>query len=154
MKYINYVDFPTVPAELLEQPADILAKPKIATVTDKDFFQLRAASDELIEWCWANIKSVPFNFRAQYQIIGHGIPIHRDQALPNGQPRTLAFNYLLDCGGDAVATQIYNDQHEVVETEIIKPLRWHSIKVNNLHSVVGLTPGRFRVALSLAPTGL
>lgn len=154
MNYINYVDFPPVPENLLLSPEEILALPRIPSVTNKDFFQLRPANDDLINWCWENITGVPFKFRAQYQIIGYGIPIHRDQALPNGEPRTLAFNYLLDCGGSNVATRIHDDDYTIVETEIIKPLRWHSIKVDMLHSVVGLVPGRFRIALSLAPTGI
>lgn len=151
MNLINYLEFPNPPVELLESVDVILAKGRIPSVTSRDFFQLRAANEDLIAWCNDNIKGVPFPFRAQYQIIGHGIPIHRDRALPNGEPRTLAFNYLLDCGGENVVTSIYDDYYNLIESQIIKLQAWHSIKVDMLHGVSGLTPGRFRIALSLAP---
>ncbi len=149
MPYINYLDFPSPPAELLESVETILGGEK-KIVYIKDFFQLRAASDDLIKWCNDNIKDVPFLFRAQYRIFGHGIPIHRDRAL-NGKSIPLTFNYLLDCGGSDVSTTIYDDQGRILETQIIKPLRWHSIKVDMLHGLHGLMPGCFRVALNLAP---
>jgi hypothetical protein len=151
LNLIDYLEFPNPPVELLESVDVIIAKERIASVTSRDFFQLRAASDELIAWCNDNIKGVPFPFKAQYQIIGYGIPIHRDRALPNGKPRTLAFNYLLDCGGEDVVTSIYDDSYNLIESHIIKLHRWHSIKVDMLHGVSGLTPGRFRIAISLAP---
>lgn len=142
---------PTVPEHLLEPAEVILASPRTATVTERNFFQIREASVELRSWTEENIKTAPFKFRAHYQIIGHGIPIHRDLGLQGGVARTLAVNYLLEPGGAEVSTAIYDDQKQVIESEIIQPHRWHSIRVDMLHSVLGLRPGIFRVALVLAP---
>lgn len=151
MKYINYLDLPTVPEYLLDAVSSIIASPRTAGVTDRNFFQIREASEELRNWAEENIKTVPFKFRAHYQIIGQGIPIHRDQSYQNSVARTLAINYLLDTGGDAVSTVIYDDDKRILESEIIQSHRWHSIKVDMLHCVLGLQPGIFRVALVLAP---
>ena len=151
MSYINYLDLPQVPEELLESVETILAKPRIPTITPMDYFQERQVNDDLIKWCNENIKGIPFDFRAQYQIIGYGLPIHRDKGLPGYKPRTLAINYLLDCGGNNVATRIYDDDCIILESEIIRPKSWHSINVSKLHCVTGLTPGIFRVALTLLP---
>lgn len=140
-----------MPEHLLDTVSSILTSPRTASVTDRDFFQIREASAELRLWTEENIKSVPFKFRAHYQIIGHGIPIHRDKGYQNGVPRTLAVNYLLDPGGDTVSTAIYDDNNRILESEIIQSHRWHSIRVDMLHCVLGLQPGVFRVALVLAP---
>ena len=151
MKYINYLDLPAVPEYLLDTVSSILDRPRTASVTERDFFQIREASEELRNWAEENITGIPFKFRAHYQIIGQGIPIHRDKGYQNGVARTLAINYLLDTGGDAVSTVIYNDHREIIELEIIQSRRWHSIRVDMLHCVLGLQPGIFRVALVLAP---
>lgn len=151
MKYINYLDLPAVPDHLLESAATILASPKTNTVTERSFFQIREASVELRNWTEENIHGVPFKFRAYYQIIGHGIPIHRDRGYQNSAARTLAVNYLLETGGAAITTAIYNDRREIIESEIIQPCMWHSIRVDMLHSVLGLRPEIFRIALVLAP---
>ncbi len=140
-----------MPEHLLDTVSSILASPRTASVTDRDFFQIREASAELRIWAEENITGIPFKFRAHYQIIGQGIPIHRDRGYQNNVARTLAVNYLLDAGGDAVNTVIYSDDGEVLESEIIQPHRWHSIRVDMLHTVLGLVPGVFRISLVLAP---
>lgn len=153
MKYINYLDFPSVPEHLLDSVSSILAGPNISYVTKQDFFQQRAANSELIQWAEENIHGVPFKFKAQYQIIGHGIPIHRDVGYQGSTPRTLAINYILDTGGDNIRTVIYDNNKNILESHVIQPMKWHSIQVNMLHCVLGLVPGKFRVALSLSPIG-
>lgn len=154
MNYINYLDLPSVPEHLLVTVSSILDSPRIASVTERDFFQIREASAELRTWTEENIIGMPFKFKAQYQIIGHGLPIHRDVAYQGGKARSLAFNYILDTGGNDIKTVIYDDSKNILESQVIQPMRWHSIQVNMLHCVLGLVPGKFRVALSLAPTGL
>lgn len=142
---------PAVPAYLLETVEQIMAKPRTPTVTTKDFFQIKPASEELYLWCKENLKAAPFAFNIHYQIIGHGIPIHRDVGYQGGRAKTLAINYILSPGGENIRTTIYDDNKNLIESSVIEPFRWHSIKVDMLHCVLGLTPGVFRVALSLAP---
>lgn len=98
-----------MPEHLLDTVNSILESPRTASVTNRNFFQIREASAELRAWTEENITDTPFKFRAHYQIIGHGIPIHRDQARNNDVARTLAINYLLEPGGKSVRTVIYDD---------------------------------------------
>lgn len=149
MNYINYLDLPSVPEHLLDTVSSILASPNISKITQRDFFQQRSANSELIQWAEENIHGVPFKFKAQYQVIGYGIPIHRDVAYRGGNARSLAINYILDTGGNDVRTVIYDDSKNILESQVIQPMRWHSIQVNMLHCVLGLVPGKFRVTLSL-----
>ena len=71
-------------------------------------------------------------------------PIHFDYG------RNYAFNYILDPGGDNVATKWYDDAGNVIEEKVVQPFRWHMLAVKpELHSADRIQPGRRRVTIGL-----
>lgn len=146
MKYINYLKLPNVPEDLLESVEDIINKPRRISYVKQDFFQARPISNELQDWLEKNL---PFKFVAQYQIIYLGIPIHKDEA-----NRKLAYNYLLDQGGNNVKTIIFDDNKTILQSEILPLKSWHSIKTDMYHGIFGLQKNNPRVSLSVTPLNL
>lgn len=68
--------------------------------------------------------------------------IHVDQ-------RDVAYNYIIDPGGDDVYTCYYDENLNVIEKHKIESGRWHKLDVTVLHNVIGMT--RPRVALTIYP---
>lgn len=145
MNYIEFLDFPTVPEELLDPISSILDRPKIPSAlrpTGGIWFQSKRINSTLCTW----LTSVfPFEFVAQYQIIKCGLPIHRDKG------RNLAYNYLLQHGGTNVVTSVYDNSRKILQCEIIPLKKWHKIEIHNLHGISGLDTEGARIALSITP---
>lgn len=146
MKYIEYINLPTIPEELLESVEDIINKTRTNSIVTQDFFQGRPISDKLQVWLENNLS---FDFVAQYQIIYNGIPIHKDEG-----NRKLAYNYLLEQGGNKVTTVIFDDDKKLLQSEILPLKTWHSIKTDMYHGVFGLPRNNPRVSLSVTPLNL
>lgn len=142
MKYINYLNFPNIPEDLLESIEDIINKPRGNSIVTQDYFQSRPISHKLQDWLEKNLS---FEFVAQYQVIYTGIPIHKDQG-----NRKLAYNYLLAQGGNNVKTVIFDDNKKILQTETLPIKTWHSIKTDMFHGVFGLHTNP-RVSLSVTP---
>jgi len=142
MKYINYLNFPNIPEDLLESIEDIINKPRGDSIVTQDYFQSRPISHKLQDWLEKNLS---FEFVAQYQVIYTGIPIHKDQG-----NRKLAYNYLLAQGGNNVKTVIFDDNKKILQTETLPIKTWHSIKTDMFHGVFGLHTNP-RVSLSVTP---
>ena len=71
------------------------------------------------------------------------LPIHKDSN------RYVAYNYIIDPGGDEVYTCFYDDEHNLIEKIIIEPNRWHRLDVKTFHNVEGMT--RPRIAFTVYP---
>ena len=143
MKYIQYINFPAIPENLLESVEDIINKTRTNSIVKQDFFQARPISNMLQDWLKKNLT---FDFVAQYQIIYNGIPIHKDEG-----NRKLAYNYLLAQGSNKVITIIFDDDKKLLQSEILPLKTWHSIKTDMYHGVFGLPNNIPRVALSITP---
>jgi hypothetical protein len=143
MKYIQYINLPTIPEDLLESVEDIIYKPRSNSIVKQDFFQVRPVSQQLQDWLEKNLS---FNFVVQYQVIYSGIPIHKDEG-----NRKLAYNYLLALGGNKVNTVIFDDDKKLLQSEILPLKTWHSIKTDMYHGVFGLQKDNTRVSLSVTP---
>jgi hypothetical protein len=143
MNYIEYINFPSLPNELLDPIENIINSTRINSIVKQDFFQGRPVSNQLQDWLEKNLS---FNFVAQYQIIYSGIPIHKDMG-----NRKLAYNYLLVLGGSNVKTVIFDDSKKILQSEILPLRTWHSIKTDMFHGVFGLQKDNPRVSLSVTP---
>jgi hypothetical protein len=143
MNYIEYINFPSIPNELLDPIENIINSTRINSIVKQDFFQGRPVSNQLQDWLEKNLS---FNFVAQYQIIYSGIPIHKDMG-----NRKLAYNYLLVLGGSNVKTVIFDDSKKILQSEILPLRTWHSIKTDMFHGVFGLQKDNPRVSLSVTP---
>lgn len=150
MKYINYLNHvPQVPEELLD-PVEAIIAASCEKMLVKDFatFEYKTVNPALDKWVHDTFKVKCY---AKYQVIHHGIPIHKDRPAFPGD-RRMAFNYLLQLGGNNVKTTVYaDDKTTILQQEIIPLKTWHSLVVEEWHGVDGLTPGLPRVALTVTP---
>lgn len=145
MKYIEYLDLPTIPENLIEPIQDIINKPPktYSTVpSDYPFFKTRYVNEDLESWLQSHFE---FKIYPQYQLVYNGLPIHVDKG-----NRILAYNYLLDTGGDNVKTAIYDEKYKLLQIEKLELKRWHRINTGMLHGVHGIEPDKVRVAISVA----
>jgi hypothetical protein len=65
--------------------------------------------------------------------------------------RKLAYNYLLEQGGNNVKTMIFDDSKKLLQSETLPLRTWHSIKTDMFHGVFGLYKDIPRVSLSITP---
>lgn len=143
MKYIEYLDLPPIPENLLESVTDIINKPQSwndAIPADYPFFKNRNVNDELVEWLQSIFE---FKIYAQYQLIYDGLPIHIDRG-----NRITAYNYLLDTGGSKVKTSIYDKNYMPLQVEQLELKRWHKINTSMLHGVSGIETVRVSVTVT------
>jgi hypothetical protein len=145
MKYIEYLDLPKIPENLLESVQDIISKPPSTSLVILDtflFFKQKNVSNELKEW----LQSI-FDFKIDpyYQLIYNGLPIHIDKG-----NRIYAYNYLLETGGNNVRTVIYNQNYKKLQSEILQINQWHRINTSMLHGVHGIELDKVRVAVSVS----
>jgi hypothetical protein len=144
MNYIEYIDLPKVPEQLIESIQDIINRPPkdFSNVSaEYTYFKTRYVNDDLKSWL-QNI----FNYEIypQYQLVYKGLPIHVDKG-----NRIVAYNYLLDTGGDNVRTAIYDDKYKLLQIEKLELRRWHRINTGMLHGVHGIQSDKVRVAISI-----
>lgn len=142
MKYISYLDLPEVPKNLLEDAYTIINKPnkKGSSVNqDYPYFKTKPVEAELHSWL-QDIFS--FKIYPQYQLVYNGLPIHIDKG-----NRIIAYNYILDAGGDNVRTVIYDHRYIPLQIEKISANRWHSIATSMLHGVHGINSVRIAISI-------
>lgn len=127
--YIVYLDISAPPDDLLEPIDVIINKPSKSfsrVPASYYYFQTRYVSEELLTWIRDTFKTECY---AQYQIIRNGIDIHKDKG------RNVAFNYILNAGGPAVTTCIYDDMYTIKTVEQIPERKWHRLKTDVLHCI-------------------
>jgi hypothetical protein len=150
MKYIKYLNIPTVPEELLDSIDSIVNQNKEnMIVRDFQHFQYKTINPKLDKWVYSVFK---MNCYAKYQVIYNGIPIHKDNPAFPGD-RRIAFNYLLETGGTNVVTTVYDeDKITIMQSERIPVKTWHSLVVEKYHGVEGIEDiNKPRVALTVTP---
>lgn len=145
--YIDYIDLPKVPEELLENPNDIINKisldvvDKTGTVIPHNNIQRRAISQDLNYW----LKSVcNFPVIAQYLLLNDNSPIHRDPII-----RPQAYNYIIVAGGSNVFTTVYDDNQHILKSICIPEKTWYCLDTERLHGVQGIEKNTWRILLSL-----
>jgi len=147
---IKFLDLPPVPEELIEPIDVIINKPFRATSAGLDnrakgVFQRRDVSPELHNYLQTLFD---FKIKANYQILYLGTRLHKDIG------RDIAYNYLIDLGGDNIVTSVFDgwqDDKKLLQSEILPLKKWHSLNVSNYHQVDGLIEGVPRVAISVNP---
>lgn len=140
--YFDYLDWPTIPNELIETIQDILAKPpksfsRIPSTNKR--FQTRYISSHLQQWLDDLFHK---RFFAQYQVSREGLAIHKDLG-----PRLAAFNYIIHSGGENVSTCFYDENKNFTYSVIIESNRWHRIKTDEYHNVKNLSTDRLSLSL-------
>jgi hypothetical protein len=147
IKYLNHI--PPVPENLLDSMEDIVTMiPEETVVKSFKYFQYKSVNSDLNEWVYKNFKLKCY---AKYQVILNGIPIHKDNPAFPGD-RRIAFNYLLQLGGDNVLTTVYDeDKSTILQEERLQLKRWHSLVVEKYHGVSNIENDKKRIALTVTP---
>ena len=145
--YIDFIDLPSVPEELLESYDTILAKPpldvgnyqgKVVQITS---IQRRAVNEDLKNWLRSNCQFPVF---AQYLLLNSDSPVHRDPPM-----RPQAYNYIIYPGGPSVTTTVYNNDYSILKSMIIPERQWHCLDSGKLHNVQGILKNTWRILLSV-----
>lgn len=156
--YIDYIDLPNIPEELLESSKDILNKETLPVNTyGGDILPVRSNSGDvspitrkkvsinLLIW----LQSIcNFSVNARYLILNSSVEIHRD---PKTRPR--AYNYIIDAGGENVTTTVYDDDYTVLKSLVIPERTWYCLDTGRLHGLEGISEHRNRIVLSISYLG-
>jgi len=79
----------------------------------------------------------------RYQVIRRGIPKHTDAK------RYGVINYLIKAGGDFVYTHWYDDNDNIIETQIVEENSWYKMRTDIDHRIIGMTSDRLMLSISL-----
>lgn len=108
--YLEYVDYPKVPDNLIPDSETILALPnftyagtaeKYRPEYAKQNYFIKRVSTELKKWL---LNTFPFPITAYYMIFGGLMKPHTDF-------RKITYNYIIDEGGDDIYTESYNREY-------------------------------------------
>lgn len=155
--FIDYLNLPEVPTELLPSAQWIIDKPRIdrskTGLNNPIFHPKNIDNPPLAEWLSENIvktligkpirTDTPFTY-FRYQVIYPNFPIHIDKFA-----RRAGINYLLQLGGDNVLTQVYDDDHKVIDSKKIELNKWHYLIAERPHNAINIEGIRVAIAITL-----
>jgi hypothetical protein len=138
MEYIRYLNLPKVPTDILNNlPLDITKYDYILNAGS--YKNSSSFNEEVLNWCNEYVSP---NLDWRFQFIDGKLEKHVDVNI------IAKFLYLFDTGGQDVKTQFWsNDGKSLLREYNIEPYRWCILKVNVLHSVIGVNPGCIRKAI-------
>ena len=69
--------------------------------------------------------------------------------------RSLVYNFIIDQGNPNVKTNFFKNYNDILpmESHIIEPFKWHSLKVDEIHGVSGIKFGENRISVSVFKSG-
>lgn len=146
--YVSYPDIPRVPDNLLLKRIEDIVK--LPTPYSDEMVKLHG--DVYMAWYYNSPELKQFlqpyfDFELQptfiYHRVGKDIPIHIDNY------RKECYNYIIDCGGDDVYTNFYDDDKNLVYSEKLPSFTWHKLNVSANHNVTGIEDGRTRFAITI-----
>jgi hypothetical protein len=149
--FIDYIDLPKIPVELLEHPSDIISRGSIPIGNpDKPGFiinpnfpiQRKLINKPLKEWLYS-----VFNYQVtvQYLLLNSNSSIHKD---PKTRPQ--AYNYVIDTGGPNVVTTVYDEDKSTVLKSLTVPAKtWYCLDTGRYHGVTGIEENTWRILLSI-----
>jgi len=148
MKYFEYVDFKSIPDELIESFNQIINKPTQSALK-KDYplkyypwLVIKPVKDDLKQF----LESLfPFEVFISYQLVYNGLTIHKDTH------RLYHYLYLIELGGDEVYTNFYNDQKILIESTIFPLKQWVKLDAQTFHNVTGIPNNNVRAAVVVTP---
>jgi hypothetical protein len=141
IKFYEYLDYPEIAPELIEDVDSVLKKPKKSTVVPNSFkyFENRHAGADLLSFLQ---KKFSADLYAQYQIIHPNIPIHKDIA------RNFAINYIVLKGGDDATTCFYDEDKNLQCGVSFDLHRWHIIRTDVFHNVCNVNSLRMSISIN------
>lgn len=139
-KYYRYVNLPKIPVDIVKGINWNIDSYESHSPNPDSYKWSDSFNKDINEWCQKNICDEIY---WAFQIIRTDLIIHRDIGTKT------KFNYLIDTGGDKVTTNFYDeDQTTLVDSVVFEPERWHILKADSYHQVLGVVPGRIRLAVT------
>lgn len=143
-KYIQYLDLPKIPIEILDQLPRDLTKYSLPDnfVSRTPFLWSSDFNDHFNRWCKWNIGPDMF-YALQAMTVDQ--PKHKDRG------SLTKLNYIFELGGNNVVTSFWDkdtDDAVLLDQYVIEPFRWHIFKADCFHSVDNITPGLTRMAVT------
>lgn len=136
-RYIQYINLPQVPVELInELPAD-LASYKTAKAQNYHWSDTHNA--KIDAWGKENICA---DMYFAFQLMTGNLPIHQDIGT------STKLIYVLGTGGARVYTRFWNDDYNLIDEYVIEQHKWHILKADTLHSVEGIEPEEMRWSIT------
>ena len=126
-----------VPESIVQQIHSSIAD-DIGTVTH-DNYNWQPANDAVQTWCKQHVSP---DMYWGIQVITGNLKMHKDIGT------CIKFNYIIDTAGTGVVTNFYNDNHELLESVILKSHTWYLMDVAVYHSVELVEPGQTRISLT------
>lgn len=134
---IDFHNFPAVPDSLIPSVESFSNSTFSGTTTDYQWYT--GEYNDLTQWLADNL---PFEHTVAFHTLVDGVPVHKDIA------RTKCYNYIIHAGGDAVSTDFYNDDRELIESYVIPERTWHSMPVDVFHGVSNIETKRYAITLT------
>lgn len=143
------VDIPAVPKELIKSLDQIRTLPQVTlyesdgNTYEVDWYRVYTCDSALTEWVKAHFpEEVDV---VEYIVSDRAIVMHTDLG------RSLAYNYILDTGGENIFTEFYNDSRDqLIERVEYAVGQWYLLNVSVPHQVNG-EQSRPRVLISVTP---
>jgi hypothetical protein len=143
-RYIQYLNLPLVPQELIDQLSRNFDEYEKSSdpvyINHEHYWWSKSFNEEINAWCQQNIcADMYFGFQAATGILR----IHKDP-----YPK-VKLNYLIEPGGDNVLTEFFSEDHsKKLASYQIEPNRWHLIDVKVPHHIINTEPGKIRFAIT------
>lgn len=134
--YLSYLKLPNLPKAFLPQIRMMASVPEPMDV-HKSTKSYRLP-DSICEWLRTNVMDADWYI----QVFDEDQEIHKDRFT------TTRLMYLLDQGGDEVVTAHYDDEHNLISSDVIPVHTWAILKADVFHSVDGIEMGRQRVMIT------
>ena len=154
--YIHYLNFPKLPDDIFStinfNIGDYIAKSKGSFDPDKpeEYPDVYTWSDSFNEQInkWGQENICPTVYFA-FQIFTGDVPLHKDVNALNNSKSLLKLNYVLLTGGDDVYTEFFDeDKTTKLASYKIDQHRWHVLKSDAYHRVVGVDSGQVRFSIT------
>lgn len=135
---IHYINFPKIPDNIVNQiPRDTLLYTKDLDYSANNYFWSKSFTTELEYWCRANVCATA---SWGIQVITGNLPAHKDFGT------SLKFIYIIETGGGDVRTNFYNDNKHLINSYVIAPNTWHTLKADTLHDVKNVEQVRISIS--------
>ena len=141
-RYIQYVNFPPIPKELLDRINRDFAQycKEPGRFNSDTYWWSDSFNEEINQWCQQNIcADMYFAFQVA---TGNMVP-HKDSGTK------IKINYVIDTGGLNVLTEFFDDDFTTkLASYCIEPHRWHIFKADTAHQVINIEPGKVRFSIT------
>ena len=134
---VRQVNMPSVPQHVVTEIYNCVDQGTSAVVYDN--YSWMPANNAVQAWCKQHVSP---DMYWGIQVITGNLKMHKDIGT------CIKFNYIIDTAGPHVVTNFYNDNHELLESVILKSHTWYLMDVAVYHSVELVDPGQTRISLT------